>query len=85
MLQETTEKVPFTYFHRVNGIFYEKGKVMNHCGEAAIIRSLKLISKSEQPLVLESLVSEECHVTTHPNYKQQKNELNNLVLIQNLH
>ena len=33
---------------------------MDHCGEPSIIRSLKLVWKKEQPLVLVTMVSEQC-------------------------
>ena len=43
LFQETTDEVPLILFPCVNGILHEGGKVLNHCGEPDIIRSLRLV------------------------------------------
>ena len=66
----------------VNGILHENGSVLDHCGQPAIIRSLKLIWRKEQPLVLVTMASEQCEdvLITMPSTKvvfQEENFMSN--------
>ena len=60
MFQKSTDEVQLILFPCVNGILHEGGRVLDHCGQPTIIRSLKLIWRKEQPLVLVTMASEQC-------------------------
>ena len=82
MFQKSTDEVQLILFPCVNRILQEGGRVLEHCGQPAIIRSLKLIWRKEQPLVLVTMASEQCEdvLITMPSTKvvfQEENFISN--------
>ena len=80
MFQKHTDEVQLIVFPCVNRILHQ-GRVLDHCGEPALIRSLKLVWRKEKPLVLVTMASEKCEdvLITMPSTKVVLHEENFMI------